>query len=85
MNNIIIKRLASKAIERSVQKEEFGAFCIEQTETAIQNWENDKPTEAILCIDRVIGFLPKLSFLWLLKSLFYCSAKQSNKSNKIIN
>lgn len=85
LNNSIVKKLANEALKRSIQKEELKAICIEQTEKAFQSWDNDNPQQAISEINVAIKFFPKLSFLQLMKSLFYCSAKETKESESIIN
>lgn len=84
-NNIIVKKLAKKALEGSIQKEELKVICIEQTEKAFQCWDNDYYQKAISEINVAIKFFPKLPFLQLLKSLFYCSAKNTKESESIVN
>lgn len=85
INKSIFKKLAKQALESSLIKEDIRAYYYEQTEKAFKNWESDKPNTAIRDINKVIQFLPNVSFLLVMKALFYCSAKKVTESNQIIN
>ncbi|WP_405225690.1 tetratricopeptide repeat protein [Dokdonia sp. Asnod1-B02] len=76
--------MANQVLENSLIKEDIRAYCFDQTEKAFKSWESDKPNQATKEIDKAIQFLPDVSFLLIMKALFYCSAKKTEESNSII-
>lgn len=85
IDNKIISRLANQALEQSHQKNEVKAFLVQKVEKSIQYWNENNNESAIETISSAIDIGPTLSFLKVLKSLYYCSSKLANKSNELIN
>lgn len=84
-NRAILRELAEKALERADQPGEVKIYCQQRVDSAFKYWEEDQHEKAIENAKDLIAILPNENFLHLFVALLFCSAKDTTKSNQIIN